>query len=360
MKRIRNTNIEWLRIIAIVLITFNHIYNKGVDKEVILNTYKSVNAGISVFFLMGGKYGCNIFLIISAWFLAEKDINWRAAIHIWIQTVFYTLVLDIISVAFFHAELSKRELLATIFPLSLGTYWYSLAYVIMLLLGPPLRKVFNLFGKFRLPALIGGGIALSVIPSAFLEGTITGADRTVTLLFKALTYPPIWFLYVFILIGFVKERAIRKPEPRTSISIALALYICMFLVTLALFHGVGSGEYPEGWQFATWRQLNSPLCFMSAFFLFVAACEAKPTSRPIVNHLAGCTYGIYLFQCHKTFQGMLWRKILRFEQYYTMPTISYIAYCIFGVCIIMSLGIALEYLFKWSYVQIQKAIPVLG
>ena len=355
----RNSNIEIIRIIAIVLITFNHIYNKGVDKSVILDEYEAVNAAISVFFCMGGKFGCNLFLIISTWFLAEKDIQWRSALKIWIQTVFYTLTLDIISVVFFKADLSKIDLLSIFLPLSFGTYWYSTAYVIMLILGPIFRKQIEKCGKMRPILILVGGIALSIIPTLTLEGTVFGANRYLRLAFKVLTYSPIWFLYTFVLIGYLKDIKVRLPTPKTSLVIAVVMYVGMFLITWILFLGVGSGTIPDTWQFAAFRQLNSPLCLLGAFYLFVAALNTKPTSIRWVNRIAGYSYGIYLFQCHKTFQGILWKEILQFEKYFNASVPAYVLYSVFGVGVIIVLGFLLEWIYKKTFLLLQKMIPIL-
>ena len=355
----RNSNIELLRIIAIVLITFNHIYGKGVDKATVISGFETSNAIISIFYSMGGKFGCNLFLIISAWFLAEKNINWRAALSIWIQTVFYTFVLDIISVGFFQADFSTEDLLSVFLPLTVGTYWYSTAYVVMILAGPVIRNLLNKYTKLKAGLLFFGGIVFSVIPTLMLEGTILTTNRYITFLFKILTYPPIWFLYVYILIGHIKKRKIRNPNPKAALIIAASLYMYMFLVTFLLFRGVGSGQVPGTWQFMAYRQMNSPICLLSAYYLFVAARDAKPVYIQGLNRLAGYTYGIYLFQCHKMFQVILWKEIFQFELYFSESVIPYVLYCILGVSLIIIMGFLTEWLYKKLYSCLQKAIPLL-
>ena len=94
-------------------------------------------------------------------------------------------------------------------------------------------------------------------------------------MFKALTYAPLWFLYVYLLIGYLKGKSIIKQNPNKSLVIAILLYIGMFIVTMILFRGVGDDRLSSAWQFAAWRQMNSPICFLSAYYLFTAARDAK-------------------------------------------------------------------------------------
>ena len=366
MPRERNSRIEILRIVACLLITFNHIYNKGVPKATIDAGYSTLNAALCILFLQGGKYGCNVFLIISAWFLVDKAVNYRAAAKIWIQTVFYTLALDIVCALIFHVKLGRKDLLAVVFPMTMGTYWYCRAHVVMLLLGPLAKRLFNRLERGQAALLLCGGLLFSVLPTVTLEGSLLQGLPHRALIFDILTYPPLWFLYVYLLIDYVKNRSpklrdggIRRLGVRAPAAGAILLYLCMFAGTLALFRGIQGGSLPKYFHSGTLRALNSAPCFASAFLLFVAALNMRPFENRRINRIAAYAFGVYLFQCHKSFQKILWPRLLAFRKYFHASTPVFALYCAFGVAVICLMGAAFEWLYKQAYRPISKAIPFL-
>lgn len=85
----------------------------------------------------------------------------------------------------------------------------------------------------------------------------------------------------------------------------------------------------------------------------------KKKSNNWVNRITGYVYGIYLFQCHKTFQGFLWTKILVFEKFFHLSISAFVLYSIFGVCVIIFLGFLCDSIYKKVYKTLQKTIPIL-
>lgn len=344
-KNTRNSRIESLRILAIIMITFNHIYGKGVDAAVVASAHDSLNAAITIFFSMGGKFGCNIFLIISAWFLSEKDIEWNAVIRIWLQTVFYSLILDIVSTVFYRATMGTKDILAVFLPLTIGTYWYSTAYVIMLIFGPISRTLFDKIKKGKAVTLVCMGGVLSILPTVTMMGMVLPSSQWVDVLFKMITWPPFWFLYVYLLIYYIKSKKLHF-KPAFSGAIFVGLYILMYIGTYLLFRTEADGNFQARIVFSILRNLYSPICFCSALFLFFTVLSSQPCTNNWINLLGTYTYGIYLFQCHKTFQTILWKKILVFEKFFFDSTAAFILYSIYGVMVILILGIIMDWGFK--------------
>ena len=366
MDRKRNSNIELLRIIACLLITFNHIFSKGVPKATIVADCDTLNAALCVLFFQGGKYGCNIFLIISAWFLVDTGIHFRAAIRVWIQTVFYTLVLDVGCVLAFHAKLTGKDLLAIALPLTSGIYWYARAYMFLLLAGPLAKWLFDRVKRFQALLLLCGGLLFSVLPTVTLEGSLLRALPHRKLIINALSFPPVWFIYVYLLVYYIKHRCpklrdggVRRLGVKAPAIGAVLLYLCMFAGSLALYRGVYGGWLPKYLRINTLRQLNSTLCFASAFLLFVAALNGKPFENRRINRIATYAFGIYLFQCHRLFEKKLWTRLLFFEKAFHSSPPVFALYCVFGVCAICLMGGILEWGYQQAYKPLAKAVPFL-
>lgn len=56
----RDSNIELCRIITMGLIVLNHVVSLGGTLE---NSKLSINSIVSLFYLLGGKFGTNVFVI---------------------------------------------------------------------------------------------------------------------------------------------------------------------------------------------------------------------------------------------------------------------------------------------------------
>ena len=87
IKKLRDSNIELLRIISMIMIVVHHyemfagFTNSG---NVSLNSY------IEIALYSLGKLGVNIFVIISGYFLITSQFNTKKAVKLWMQIFFYS------------------------------------------------------------------------------------------------------------------------------------------------------------------------------------------------------------------------------------------------------------------------------
>lgn len=95
--KMRQSNFELCRIIAMIIIVFNHITSLGHTVDGITFTKNTL---LSLFFLLGGKMGTNVFVILGVWFLVEKGsiISVKSIAKLWLETLFYMVVLNIVDV----------------------------------------------------------------------------------------------------------------------------------------------------------------------------------------------------------------------------------------------------------------------
>lgn len=138
--KVRESQFEALRIFATIAITLNHIPCS--ENALTANWY------VRQFFFLGGQFGVNLFVIIGAWFLQSSAFKSSRVLRIVTQMVFYTLSLDILSLLF-GASIHTRDFLKSF------SYWFCFGYVIMLIIGPFLRKM-DENSRFFL-SIVGGG-----------------------------------------------------------------------------------------------------------------------------------------------------------------------------------------------------------
>lgn len=130
----RKAKYEMVRILAAVLIILTHVPCSVAALQ--------VNARINDFFFLGGQFGVNLFVILSAWFLSGED-QFKAsrAIRTIEEMVFFSLFLDGVSIA-----LGYRFDLGSF--LRSFSYWYPFGYVVMLLAVPYLARMTNVTKKY--------------------------------------------------------------------------------------------------------------------------------------------------------------------------------------------------------------------
>lgn len=90
IKNQRNTNLEILRIISMVLIILHHFVVHGMYGTDIVIT--NINTYILIFFAMFGKLSVVIFILISAYFMIETKFTIRKLLVLGGEVYFYSFL----------------------------------------------------------------------------------------------------------------------------------------------------------------------------------------------------------------------------------------------------------------------------
>lgn len=120
----RNSNIELLRIIRICGITVHHLIYHSTIMEVPLG----MNRLFAQFFLLLGKGGVNIFVLISGYFLIKTEpLDYKLAVKrvgkLWKQLFLYAILIGGTTCFVFQIDISISKLAKTFFPTLTGAYW---------------------------------------------------------------------------------------------------------------------------------------------------------------------------------------------------------------------------------------------
>ncbi len=133
----RNTSLDSLRIISMLMIVILHVNSHGG----VLNNISYVNTTIARLFEYFCVCAVNIFILISGYFLVDSKFKLSRLIKLLLQVWFYSWVINIIMVLAGNATLSAKELISIAFPISYKEYWFITAYIIMYLLSPALNRL---------------------------------------------------------------------------------------------------------------------------------------------------------------------------------------------------------------------------
>ena len=115
----RNSNIELLRIIAMIMIIAHHF---SVHGEFYYGAERVTVTRLWVQFLaMGGKIGVNIFILISGYFLiCASDIKTSKVIRLWLQVFSYSVAIYAVFVCLGLAPFQGKTLMGRLLPIGSG------------------------------------------------------------------------------------------------------------------------------------------------------------------------------------------------------------------------------------------------
>lgn len=344
----RQSNYELLRIAAMIFITFNHITTSGntISNEITPNTF------ISLFFMLGGKFGTNLFVFISVWFLADSKFKFERIFRIWAATLFYSVLLNIVDVVIFHYPISGIGWIRAFLPCIGRYYWYCTAYIIMLFVIPILNTfIKNIDNKKLLSIILFGGILTTILPVFTFNGKIFDS-MVLRMIFKLILWGPVWFSYVYCTALYIKKNnKLKRLSGSAGIAIFFASYLLTYVIETILYClGVlkNNSFLLADYHYSNIRDMSSILCVLSAFGFFVFFKNLKIPYNRVINKIGGLVFGAYMFQCHTNSIEIIWQRIFKFPE--MCRTEWFVPYSIFAVVIIMSIGILIEY-FRTRFIE---------
>lgn len=140
----RNSNIEALRVLAMVFIVISHYSVHGSIKSM------DLEFGFNKFLIDSTNYGLigvAIFVMITGYYLIESEFKVKRVVNIVLQTLFYTMGLFVIFCILDNDNFSVINLFKNMFPVIGQRYWFVTNYVILCFLSPFINKMLNIINR---------------------------------------------------------------------------------------------------------------------------------------------------------------------------------------------------------------------
>lgn len=154
----RDSKIELLRIIAMIMIVGAHYAQHGViqtteiSKLDIWSQGGIVQKAFTELLTPGAQIGVALFFIIAGYFGIYK--KQYTVVKVIIETIFYGLFTSALYMIFLKTGIvvARRDMLYSIFnsiliPISSGVYWFVTVYVLLQILSPSLNKFINVLNE---------------------------------------------------------------------------------------------------------------------------------------------------------------------------------------------------------------------
>ena len=284
------------------------------------------NKMIFNFLSLGGKIGVNIYFMISAYFIFEKDLSWKQIIKTILPALFYGIVFFIIFSCAYN-QFNVAQFFTSIFAF-ITEYWFVAVYLLFLLTMPIFGKIIKkLSQKTHLKVCIIGFLLCFLIPIIIYLVIGQYVDCYLT------------YFYIVFPISYIKlyVKQINKPL------VAIILIISYFIGTLM---GLTLSYNPNIICSST---LTNFAISLSLFLLF----KDLKFSSPFINFVAQATFGVYLIHDNGFVRPWLWQTIFNFgltDKWYWFLFCIATTLAIYIVCTLIEL--ARIYLFafigKWA------------
>ena len=298
----RKSNIELLRIIAMILIiSFHYVYKSGYvfDK---LN-YNSFVVKVFYFF---GELGVNLFLLITGYFMINGKFKLKKLIIMIVEVNFYYLLSILIANKLgIYSITTKRSMILSLFPIIFNKYWFVSAYILLYIFSPYINKLIKSLSKLEYQKLLLISLLIySIIPTVF--GIFY--NNTETLLYYSRF---IWAIIVYMIGGYIYSYGIKIYDTKLrALCIAIISFSIMILGMIVIyrygniFKKVGTTDISYFWPPNT---IPMVILSISVFELFL---KIDIGYNNVINKLASTTLGVYILHDGILNQYM-WQNIFK-------------------------------------------------
>lgn len=312
----RESSLELLRILCMLFIVADHY--AGQSGTAVYDTlphalfYSALGAG--------SRLGCDLFVILGAWFLCRQPFRTRRALGLWLSLWLYTVPLTLICLVIPGSNVGLGTLRWAMFPVSTQQLWFVSQYVLLLVLSPALNLLLRAVPRSGMRALLAvTGVFLTGYSTLFAENGVFG-----DLLWS--------FLFLYLLTGYMRfypdNRLARVLQAPAAPWLALAFVV--FLTAgrgVAQWMGIGGKvmQYLEYYRTA----LGAAPDILCAFCFFFAFQKLHLGSRKIINRLAGATLGVYIIHQTPAVMGLLWTGL-----FHTGDHVGSVPYALFVILVV--------------------------
>lgn len=323
----RSSNMELLRILAMLMIVSHHyMAHGGLDMTVVGTSPLDV---FNQFVYLGGKLGVTIFVLLTGYFQVTGRFKPAKLFLLLAQVAFYSLILYAVALGLGWAAPTPAELLRdlyqSLFAILYGKYWFVSAYFCLYLVSPFLNRLIRTLNQRELLTLVLAGlVGISILPTFFFTNTFF-ADTG------------LGFIFLYCLGAFLRLYPPRRlPRPTFLFAVSGGLYLILvafmsLILPFARQFFSTFGKYRD----ALWREY-SPLVLAIAILLLLGFSGLSIQSRTI-NRVASLTLGVYLLHDNFYMQQNLWHQLEVPSHLTIWQVLWHAPLCILGVYLACSI-----------------------
>ena len=291
---VRQSNIELLRIVAMVLIVMHHYVVHGATDFVSL-PFSAQNV-ITLFLGAFGRSSVGIFVLICGYYSIKSDFKLPRFVTLFAQVLAYSVVILLLAIFVLPIPraVGHHDILLSIFPTSYGVYWFFTTYAVLILLSPYINKLLLNLTQKQHKALIVLFVVIWCLLPTLIAAKFAGSDI-------------VFFVALYTIAAYFRLYPLKANASR---HFAMAgFWALIVLASIASFSYLT--KYSEFFRkyIIYFYEYNRLPGAMFAVELFLAMSQAKPFYSKLVNGIASTTFGIYLIHDNFLIRSFLWKIV---------------------------------------------------
>lgn len=321
-KKERNIGLDILRILSMFLITARHyIGYSGVTESLGFSSLNGIFVNVLSVTVIPAT---NIFVLISGYFLVNSAFKPQRIVKIWAETFFYSVLFFIVGLILNFKRFSLSNLIFALLPFVSRHYWFSVTYIVLILVSPFLNKVIiSITEKEHRLLVVGGGILLSGWTTIvyFSQGVVTGGNRGL-----------LWFMYLYLIGAYIN--LYREKIKFNAINIIVTVF--SFVVILAYNFLLPKLSFISNFPINTDDSVFSLILSVALFVAFLNIRINNKKIKEIVVALAASSFGVYLIQENCMIRYFLWQDTVNANKFAD----SILLFVVLLVCFVVLLAMS--------------------
>ena len=307
---IRQSNFELFRILTMLLIIAHHyVVNSGIaaaDGPIFANP-TSLQSLYILLWGGWGKTGINCFVLLSGWFMCEKEISLRKFLKLLCEFMFYRLAITAVFWITGYERFSLMGLLDVLVPVREVSDGFTGAYLVFFLFIPFLNLLVRRLTEkqhIRLLALL-----------AFLY-VFFGTFRP---FFSVSMNYISWFAVLFLAAAYLRRYPKKFFEGAGRWGLIAGAFMLLSAATVVACAFL-SKRIGKTYYYVAVTDCNTLLAVCTGLSLFLFFRNLRVRPNRFINAVAATTFGVFcIHTCSDTMRRWLWQDTLKNIEYFGKP-----------------------------------------
>ncbi len=300
----RESNIELLRIIAIIMIIGHH-FSIYAGNSLLIDNIINITSAHSIFLQIlsyGGVVGNIIFVMISGYFIINKSFKFEKIIKFWLEVLFYSIIIYLLMCLLGCVNFEIGTFISYCLPISNFKYWFANAYIYLYFFSPFINILIKRLNQKSFAKLLILWPIIFIIPEIYLHSIVSYSKNEIL-------STTLIMIYIYSIGAYIQLYGIKFLEKISKTKLALLIlieYITLFLIRTYL-------------EMVYIKAANYLLEFDSIFMISIAISifymfkKLNIKSNKVINYLESISFAVYLVQQNPVAVDYIWKSIFYIE-----------------------------------------------
>lgn len=329
LPKVRESNIELFRIIAMLLVVLHHFVLHSGFGDMYDMSHITANMVLLQMFGAFGKFGINCFTVITGYYMIKSNWKLKKFLKLYLEILFYNFGINLLLLMCgYQDSFTPRYIITHIF---LNIFSLDSSYPATMLMMYLLIPFMNLLAKHMSKKQYLWLLSLLLFGYSIIS--------TFSIINNVGDYIS-WLCIVYMVGGYIRLYPCKLFESKWIAGLSAFISIGLMLASIVVvdFVGVKLG-FDNYYEMCGVNKILPLIGSVSLFVLFLNI-HIKPSR--IINCIASATFGVYLIHDNNgIMRQWLWKDFLHnttyYDKSYLIPYMLGVVLAIFAVCVIIDL-----------------------